>query len=146
MRSVIVTGGAGYIGSHACKALACEGYLPVAVDSLVRGHRRAVRWGPLERCDIADTTRLTALLRQYEPVGVMHFAAFAYVSASMADPARYYVNNVSYTLALLAAMMAAKVRVLVFSSTCATYGAPDVVPIGEACPQVPVNPYGRRSS
>jgi UDP-glucose-4-epimerase GalE len=86
---------------------------------------------------------LTALLRQYEPVGVMHFAAFADVSASMADPAQYYVNNVSYTLGLLATMMAAKVRVLVFSSTCATYGAPDVVPIGEACPQVPVNPYGR---
>lgn len=140
--TVLVTGGAGYIGSHACKALAQAGYSPVACDNLVYGHRWAVRWGPLEEGDIADRSWLDALLERYRPAAVMHFAAYAYVGESVQDPGKYYRNNVAGTLTLLEAMRDHAVRHLVFSSTCATYGIPQHVPIGEETPQVPINPYG----
>jgi UDP-arabinose 4-epimerase len=140
--SVLVTGGAGYIGSHACKALARAGYRPVVFDNISRGHREAVRWGPLIGGDIADRDRLAAALDEHEISAVMHFAAYAYVGESMADPAIYYRNNLGGTLSLLEAMREAAVDTLVFSSTCATYGRPDSVPIRETAPQRPVNPYG----
>ncbi len=141
--TILVTGGAGYIGSHACKALALAGYEPVAYDNLAYGHPWAVRWGPLERGDIADGERLRTVLRKYRPAAVMHFAAFAYVGESVTDPAKYYRNNICGTIELLDAMRGEGVDRLVFSSTCATYGEPLQVPMREDHPQRPINPYGR---
>ena len=141
-RGVLVTGGAGYIGSHTCKALAAAGYLPVALDNLVHGHRWAVRWGALEVADLGEPQALARILRRHQVGAVIHFAAYAYVGESMTDPGRYFRNNVANTLNLLEAMRAADVGRIVFSSTCATYGVPQAVPIAEDHPQLPVNPYG----
>jgi UDP-glucose-4-epimerase GalE len=140
--AVLVTGGAGYIGSHACKALAAAGFTPVTYDNLSRGHRHAVRWGPLVEGDIADRAAVKAALKAHKVSSVMHFAAFAYVGESGTDPALYYSNNVSGTLSLLDAMRELEVNRIVFSSSCATYGLPDSVPIRETMAQLPVNPYG----
>jgi len=140
--AVLVTGGAGYIGSHACKALAAAGYTPVTYDNLSRGHRHAVRWGPLVEGDIADRGAVATALKAHRISSVMHFAAFAYVGESGTDPALYYRNNVCGTLALLDAMREAAINRIVFSSSCATYGLPDSVPIRETMAQLPVNPYG----
>src|SRR5438309_7292072 len=141
-QSILVTGGAGYVGSHACKALAGAGYRPVVYDNLSRGHRAAVRWGPLVEGDLHDRARLAAALREHGIGAVMHFAAFAYVGESVTEPAIYYRNNVGGTLALLAAMREAAVGTIVFSSTCAVYGIPDRLPIGETTAKVPLNAYG----
>ncbi|GHC05697.1 UDP-glucose 4-epimerase GalE [Thermomonas carbonis] len=142
MKHVLVTGGAGYIGSHACKALASAGYVPVAYDNLVHGHRWSVKWGPLEQGDIADRTRLDDVLARYRPVAVMHFAAHAYVGESVTNPGKYYRNNVAGTLTLLEAMRDHAIDKLVFSSTCATYGVPQHLLLTEEHPQHPINPYG----
>ena len=142
MTAVLVTGGAGYVGSHACKALALAGYTPVTYDNLECGHEWAVKWGPFERGELADNNRLAAVMRSYRPAAVMHFAAYAYVGESMADPARYYRNNVFGTLALLEAMLECDVARIVFSSSCAVYGVPESVPIREDHAQNPINPYG----
>ena len=141
-RSVLVTGGAGYIGSHACKALARAGYLPIVYDNLSYGHEWAVKWGPFERGDILDRTRLDEVLARYRPDAVMHFAAFAYVGESVTDPGKYYRNNVVGSLTLLEAMRDLGITKIVFSSSCATYGLPDRLPISEDAPQRPINPYG----
>jgi UDP-arabinose 4-epimerase len=141
--AILVTGGAGYIGSHACKALAQEGFTPIAFDNLVLGHRDAVRWGPLVEADIRDEDAVGETIRKYAIEAVIHFAAFAYVGESVGAPAKYYRNNVGGTLSLLDACRSAGVDKLVFSSSCATYGVPDVLPITEAAPQRPINPYGR---
>ena len=140
--NVLVTGGAGYIGSHACKALAQAGYTPISYDNLVYGHRWAARWGPLEVADIGDRTQLDAVIAHYRPSAVMHFAAYAYVGESVLDPGKYYRNNVAGTLTLLEAMRDHGIDKLIFSSTCSTYGVPDAVPIREEHPQRPINPYG----
>ena len=140
--SVLVTGGAGYVGSHACKALSQAGYLPIAYDSLERGHHWAVRWGPLEVGWLHDRRRLDEVLLKYKPTAALHFAAYAYVGESAADPGRYYWNNVAGSVSLLEALRHANVTKLVFSSTCATFGIPDIVPITEDCPQRPINAYG----
>jgi UDP-arabinose 4-epimerase len=140
--SVLVTGGAGYIGSHACKALAQAGYTPVTLDNLVNGHRSAVRWGPFVRGELADEPLVRRVLREHRIQAVMHFAGFGYVGESMQAPGKYFSNNVCGTIALLNAMRAENAKCLVFSSTCATYGIPQVVPIDEDHPQLPVNPYG----
>jgi UDP-arabinose 4-epimerase len=140
--NILVTGGAGYVGSHACKALAASGLRPVAYDNLMTGHDWAVRWGPLERGDILDAARLDEVFRLYQPAAVLHFAAFAYVGESVGHPSRYYTNNVSGTLNLLDAMRRHGVKQIIFSSTCATYGIPEAVPIPESHPQKPINPYG----
>lgn len=142
-KRVLVTGGAGYIGSHTCKALRSVGYEPVVYDNLSRGNAWAVRWGPLEVGDLFDVERLRDVLHRYRPSGVIHFAAFAYVGESMHNPLSYYRNNVGGTLALLQAMAAESVDRLVFSSTCATYGIPTTNPIREDMPQKPINPYGQ---
>jgi UDP-arabinose 4-epimerase len=141
-QTVLVTGGAGYIGSHACKALAKAGYIPVAYDNLSRGHRHAVRWGPLVEGHVGDRAAVSAALKIHDVSAVMHFAAFAYVGESGADPALYYHNNVIGTLTLLDGMRDAGVDRIVFSSTCATYGLPETIPIAETTPQRPVNAYG----
>ncbi|NCT12184.1 MAG: UDP-glucose 4-epimerase, partial [Rhodobacterales bacterium] len=140
---VIVTGGAGYIGSHACKALAAAGVLPVTVDNLSTGHADAVKWGPLERLDLRQSDALAAVMRRYRAGTVMHFAASAYVGESVIDPALYYDNNLGGMIALLRACRVAGVGRVVFSSSCATYGSPDAMPITEDTPQRPINPYGR---
>jgi UDP-arabinose 4-epimerase len=140
--TILVTGGAGYVGSHACKALARAGYRPVAYDSLIHGHREAVRWGPLVEADLADAGRLADALKRFDVAAVLHFAAFAYVGESVERPGLYFRNNVANSLTLLEAMRTSAVRRIVFSSTCATYGVPDRVPIPESAPQRPVNPYG----
>jgi UDP-glucose-4-epimerase GalE len=141
-RSILVTGGAGYIGSHAAKALSRAGYRPIVYDNLSRGHRHAVRWGPFVEGDLVDRARLAAAFAEHDVSAVMHFAAFAYVGESVADPGLYYRNNVGGTIALLDAMQAAGIREIVFSSSCATYGIPAQVPIAETTAQSPVNPYG----
>jgi UDP-arabinose 4-epimerase len=140
--NVLVTGGAGYVGSHACKALRSAGHLPVTLDDLSRGHRWAVRWGPLVEGGIADRDLVRRTIETHRIDAIMHFAALAYVGESMSEPLRYFANNVGGTLALLDAAGAAGVRRVVFSSTCATYGEPVRVPIDEAHPQTPINPYG----
>lgn len=142
MMNILVTGGAGYIGSHACKALAKAGHTPITYDNLVYGHRWAVKWGPLEEGDIADRDRLSEVIAKYQPVAVMHFAAYAYVGESVQDPGKYYRNNVAGTLTLLEVMRDLGIDKFIFSSTCATYGIPESVPIREDHPQRPINPYG----
>ena len=139
---VLVTGGAGYVGSHAVAQLLSAGYEVVVYDSLELGHAAAVPAGLLRRGDLAETEKLTALLREERIDAVMHFAAYSLVGESVSDPARYYHNNVGGTLSLLDAMRAAEVSRIVFSSTCAIYGEPEKVPIGEDTPPLPVNPYG----
>lgn len=141
-RNVLVTGGAGYIGSHTCKALSQAGYVPITYDSLVYGHEWAVNWGPLERGDILDAARLDEVIAAYKPVAIVHFAAFAYVGESVSDPGKYYRNNVVGSLSLIEAARRHGIRNFVFSSTCATYGIPELLPITESSPQKPINPYG----
>jgi UDP-arabinose 4-epimerase len=143
MNRVVVTGGAGYIGSHACKALRAAGWEPVVYDNLVYGHREAVKWGPFEQGDILDEARLAEVFAAYRPVAVMHFAAFAYVGESVTEPEKYYRNNVEGTAALLRAMRKAEISRLIFSSSCATYGMAETIPISETQLQAPINPYGR---
>lgn len=140
--NILVTGGAGYIGSHTCKALAKAGYTPITFDNLIYGHKWAVKWGVLEIGDINDKRRLKEVLEKYNPIAVIHFAAFAYVGESVKEPAKYYQNNVCGTLTLLEAMQEKGIKRIVFSSTCATYGIPKTIPITEQMPQTPINPYG----
>ncbi|MCV6596763.1 MAG: UDP-glucose 4-epimerase GalE [Mangrovicoccus sp.] len=139
---VLVTGGAGYIGSHACKALAGAGYIPVTFDNFVTGWREAVQFGPMEEGDLRDRARLEEVMRKHEPVAVMHFAALSNVGEASRDPGLYWDNNVIGSLRLVEAMAACKIPNLVFSSTCATYGEHDGVMLDESCPQLPLNAYG----
>jgi UDP-glucose-4-epimerase GalE len=139
---VLVTGGAGYIGSHAAKALHRAGFRVVVFDNLAAGHREAVKWGPLVQGDITDPAAIRRVLRDEGVFAVMHFAAFLDVGESVREPARYYRNNVIGALTVLEAMAAEQVRYFVFSSTCATYGEPDEAPIRETHPQRPINSYG----
>jgi UDP-arabinose 4-epimerase len=140
--AILVTGGAGYIGSHACKALAQAGFLPVTFDSLEYGHREAVLWGPLIEGDLADRELLNTVMQDYSIQAVVHFAAYAYVGESMQNPGKYFDNNIANTISLLEAMRNNSVGSIVFSSTCATYGIPEKLPIDESHRQAPVNPYG----
>ena len=141
--NVLVTGGAGYIGSHAVKRLGEAGHHVVVLDNLDRGHRAAVPQSvPLEHLDVVQTEAVTKVLKKHRIECVMHFAALAFVGESVQDPLRYYANNSGGSLSLLRAMNAAGVRRLVFSSTCATYGVPRGMPIVETMPQEPINPYG----
>ncbi|HRO16020.1 MAG TPA: UDP-glucose 4-epimerase GalE [Paracoccus sp. (in: a-proteobacteria)] len=139
---VLVTGGAGYIGSHACKALAAAGYVPVTYDNLCTGWREAVKFGPFEQGELMDRTRLDEVFAQHRPVAVMHFAALSQVGEAMREPAKYWRGNVGASLSLIEATLAADVRDFVFSSTCATYGDHDGVILDEDTPQQPLNSYG----
>ena len=139
---VLVVGGAGYIGSHTCKALARAGFLPITYDNLSLGHRSFVKWGPLVQGDTSDLARLSRAMEEHDVKAVLHFAAFAYVEELVADPARYFTNNVSGSLTLLEAMRRHGCDRLIFSSTCAIYGQPERIPITEETTPSPVNPYG----
>lgn len=139
---VLVCGGAGYVGSHACKALSAAGYLPITYDDLSTGHRWAVQWGPLEIGDLAQKDRLDDVFQRYRPAAVMHFASSIEAGKSVTDPAHFYENNVVKTFFLLEAMRRARVDRIVFSSSAAVYGVPSSVPISEAHEMAPVNPYG----
>ncbi|MFN3629337.1 MAG: UDP-glucose 4-epimerase GalE, partial [Casimicrobiaceae bacterium] len=142
MQQVLVVGGAGYIGSHTCKALAAAGYMPVTFDNLVSGHRWAVRWGPFVQGDVLDRAALDAVFERFRPVAVMHFAAHIDVGESVRDPGRYYRNNVAGSLELLRAAVAHGVAHVVLSSTAAVYGVPERSPLDESHPIAPINPYG----
>jgi UDP-arabinose 4-epimerase len=141
-RSVLVTGGAGYIGSHVCKALGAAGYRPVTYDDLSTGHDWAVRWGPFERGDLADRRRLAAAMSKHRPVAVVHLAGRIIASESVSDPATYYRANVLSTLSLLDQMRSSGIERVVFSSSAAVYGEPQSIPMAEDHPRQPVSPYG----
>ena len=142
MTKVLVTGGAGYIGSHACKVLAAAGYTPITYDNLRTGWEDAVRFGPFERGDLTDRARLDQVFAAYRPTAVLHFAALSQVGESTREPARYWRNNVLGSLTLFEAAVAAGCFRLVFSSTCATYGDQDNVVLDEGSAQRPINAYG----
>lgn len=139
---LLVTGGAGYVGSHTCKALKLAGHTPVTVDNLVYGHKWAVKWGPFHEMDVRDTEKLTKLMVGEKIEAVIHFAGSTHVGESVTNPLKYYDNNFAGSLSLFEAMNAAKVDRLVFSSTCAVYGSPDKIPITEDSRMMPVSPYG----
>ena len=143
MVEILVIGGAGYIGSHMCKYLYGKGLTPIVLDNLSLGHREAVKWGILYVGELDDQRLLAAIFRRHNIQAVMHFAAFCYVGESVAEPLKYYQNNVGATLRLLAAMMDHGVNKMIFSSSCATYGESKRVPIREDQSQNPINPYGR---
>ncbi|HEY6563953.1 MAG TPA: UDP-glucose 4-epimerase GalE, partial [Pirellulaceae bacterium] len=140
--NVLVTGGAGYVGSHAARILEQNGHTTVIYDNLFRGHRAATRGRPFVEGDLLDTARIESVLREHRIDAVMHFAALAYVGESVHEPATYYRNNIGGSLSLFEAMRNSGIGRIVFSSTCATYGIPEVVPITEAEKQDPINPYG----
>ena len=142
MARILVTGGAGYVGSHCVKALAAAGHDALVFDNFTYGHREFVRWGSFIEGDIRDARALERVFANHKFDAVMHFAAFAYVGESVVDPSRYYDTNVQGTQVLLNSMVAAGVQAIVFSSSCAVYGQPDATPIPEAAPRNPVNPYG----
>ena len=140
--AILICGGAGYIGSHANKLLSQKGYETVVFDNLIYGHREAVKWGKFIKGDLKNPEKINAVFENYPIDAVMHFAAYAYVGESVAEPEKYYINNVANTLNLLHAMRDHGCNKIIFSSTCATYGEPGKVPITEDMPQKPVNPYG----
>ena len=140
---ILVTGGAGYIGSHCCKELNRRGYTPVTLDNLVYGHRENVRWGPFFEGHIDDRKVLAGIFERHDIRAALHFAAFAYVGESVADPRKYYRNNLKGTIGLLDELLANGMKHVIFSSSCATYGIPDEVPIDESHPQRPISPYGK---
>lgn len=140
--SVLVVGGAGYIGSHTCKALKQSGFVPVTVDNLSEGHEWAVKFGPIERGEAGDQAFITNVIRQHQPVGVIHFAANAYVGESVSNPRKYIQNNVVAMHNLLSTCIDENVNNVIFSSSCATYGIPATVPIVESDAQNPISPYG----
>ena len=142
MKTILVTGGAGFIGSHVCKALGRAGYLPVTLDNLERGHAWAVKWGPLEQGDLRDERILERVFEEWRPEAVVHLAAYAYVGESTAKPLDYYRNNIGGTANLLKACVGSSCKRVVFSSSCAIYGVPARLPLTETHPQQPINPYG----
>jgi UDP-arabinose 4-epimerase len=139
---ILVTGGAGYIGSHTAKALARAGFEPIVYDNLSEGDRSAVKWGPLVEGSLADRTLLQETLQKHSIEAVIHFAAHAYVGESMRNPRKYFQNNVTEALVLLDTVIDAGIRTLAFSSSCAIYGTPDTLPIAEDNAKRPLNPYG----
>ncbi len=138
--TVLVVGGAGYVGAHTCKALRHAGYAPVVFDNLSTGHESFVRWGPFIQGDIRDAGAVLQAIRSHTPTALIHFAASAYVGESVVDPQKYYENNVAGSLSLLRAMMEADCPRFVFSSSCAIYGEPTEQPIRETTMPDPVNP------
>lgn len=142
-RCVIVTGGAGYIGSHVCKALALDGYYPITYDNLTSGHRSSVRWGPLIEGSIHDIEHLSSVCGTYNPIAVFHLASHINVRESFTDPVKYYHNNTQGTLCVLQAMIESGVKKLIFSSTASIFGHSVSKLIDEKHPRAPLHPYGK---
>lgn len=142
-QTILVTGGAGYVGSHACLRLAEAGFLPVVYDNLSRGWADFVQWGPLEVGDIRDRGRLSEIFKKHAPAAVLHFAALSEVGESTRRPAEFLDNNVGGSCALVDVAVRAGCNKFVFSSTCAVYGAPKALPLAEEHPRLPLSPYGR---
>jgi len=142
MKKILVTGGAGYIGSHVSKKLLEHGYEPICFDNLSTGFKKFIKFGPFEFGNLEDTNLLIQILKKYKPIAVIHFASSTYVEESILDPFKYYNNNVAGTLSLLNSMIKTNVRFLVFSSSCAVYGVTNSNLIDELCHQLPINPYG----
>ncbi len=142
-KSILVVGGAGYIGSYMCKYLTKNGFVPIVLDNLITGHRQAVKCGPLVQGSMAQSNLLRQIFSENPIAAVMHFAAFCYVGESVAQPSKYYINNLANTLNLLRIMVEYNISNFIFSSSCATYGEPQKIPITEDHPQSPINPYGR---
>jgi len=140
---ILIIGGAGYIGSHTNKLLTQKGHKTLVYDNLIYGHKEAVKWGEFILGDLNDIEQLRLVFGKYKIEAVMHFAAFAYVGESVENPEKYYINNVSNTLNLLQVMREFSCKYFIFSSTCATYGNPEYLPIDEKHPQNPINPYGQ---
>jgi len=143
MSEILVVGGAGYIGSHMCKYLHGKGLQPVILDNLSLGHKESVKWGPLYQGELDDPKLLVEIFKNHDIKAMMHFAAFCYVGESVTEPLKYYQNNIAATLGLLSSMLEHGVDKMIFSSSCATYGEPDRLPITEGQSQQPINPYGR---
>ncbi len=143
MSEILVVGGAGYIGSHMCKYLYGKGLKPVVLDNLTLGHKEAVKWGPLYVGELDNQSLLCEIFDRHEIQAVMHFAAFCYVGESVIEPLKYYQNNVAATLGLLTSLLDHGINKIIFSSSCATYGEPERIPISEGQAQQPINPYGR---
>jgi UDP-glucose 4-epimerase len=143
MTNILVVGGAGYIGSHTCLDLRTKGFTPVVFDDLSNGHQEFVRWGPFEHGDIGDRERIDEVLRSYKPEAIIHFAGLIEVGQSVKAPVAFFQTNVSGSINLISAALKVGIDKLVFSSTCATYGLPQRIPIDESHPQSPINPYGR---
>lgn len=143
MQYCIVTGGAGYVGSHCCKELAKNGFIPVTVDNMSRGNKELVKWGPLFEKDVLDEVGLMSVFEKFTPTAVFHFAGLTYVGESVKDPEAYYRNNTAGTISLLRCMRKSECSKIIFSSTAATYGNPEYTPIDETHPQKPINPYGK---
>ncbi len=141
-RHILVTGGAGYIGAHVCKALAAAGHVPVAYDNLGHGHREAVKWGPLIEADLADRAALARALARHSIAAVIHLAAFIEVGESVREPGKYFRNNFVHALGLFETMLDAGVKAIVVSSTASVYGVPERTPLTEDHPTRPINPYG----
>jgi UDP-glucose-4-epimerase GalE len=142
MTRILITGGAGYIGSQTAKHLSQDGFEPVTIDDLSAGHKWAVKWGPFIQGDIGDRDLIREVVSRYHIQAVLHFAAHAYVGESIVHPRKYFQNNVTRTLHMLDTLLDCSVKRIIFSSSCATYGDPEHVPIAESHPQRPVNPYG----
>lgn len=142
MKNILVAGGAGYIGSQTCATLAAQGYTPVVLDNLVYGHEWAVKWGPFIRGQIGNRELVSRIIRDYKIDAAIHFAAFTYVGESVQNPLKYYQNNVAETVSFLEVLVSEKVNKFIFSSTCATYGNPQFLPLTEEHPQNPISPYG----
>jgi len=142
MTNILVTGGAGYIGSHTCLALAERGYTPVVYDNLANGHREFVQWGPFEQGDVRDRERLELVISSHKPAAIIHFAGLIEVAESFTNPIAFFDNNVTGSVHLFAAALKAGIDKVVFSSTCATYGIPQEIPMREGHPQLPISPYG----
>jgi len=145
-QSILVTGGAGYVGSHVCKLLSAKGFVPITYDNLVYGHTHAVKWGPLVVGELDDHSKLISVIEEHRPEAVFHFAAYTYVSESVVNPAKYYRNNVVGTLGLLDVMRKTEVNTIVFSSSAATYGNAGADLIDEWTQQVATSPYGWTNS
>jgi len=143
MTNILVTGGAGYIGAHCCKELSRSGLNPVVIDNLIYGHRENVKWGDFILGDIGDMDLLRKFFSEFKIEAVMHFAAYAYVGESISNPMKYYVNNIQKTINLLNVMKEKGIDYFIFSSSCATYGNPEKIPIDEKHPQKPISPYGK---
>lgn len=143
MKNVLVTGGAGYVGSHTCKKLYACGYKPIVYDNLSRGNKWSVKWGPFIEGDIADEEKVKKVIKKFEPEAIFHFAAYAYVGESSINPKKYYRNNVSGTISLLNTIIDSNIKKFIFSSSCSTYGIPKKIPIPINHTQKPISPYGQ---